>query len=118
MFRHRGRVRVALTEQDAADGGVDRLFDEALTVGAEDFDQVPGTGRGIEVEIMCAPNALGKLTNVVAQSGFSQGLLSSELIYIPAEDSVDAEPSSSVKELVTALEENEGTLRVWSTLDS
>jgi len=68
---------------------------------------------------MCAPNALGKLTNAVAQSGFSHGLLSSELIYAPAEDSVGhAEPSSGVKELVTALEENEGTLRVWSTLDS
>ncbi|KAH9967888.1 transcriptional regulator TACO1-like protein [Russula dissimulans] len=119
MFRHRGRVRVALTEQDAVGGGVDRLFDEALTVGAEDFDQVPGAGRGVEVEIMCAPNTLGKLTNAVAQSDFSQGLLSSELIYVPAEDSVGhAELSSRVKELVTTLEENEGTLRVWSTLDS
>jgi hypothetical protein len=68
---------------------------------------------------MCAPNTLGKLTNAVAQSDFSQGLLSSELIYVPAEDSVGhAELSSRVKELVTTLEENEGTLRVWSTLDS
>ena len=66
---------------------------------------------------MCAPNALGKMTDVVTQSSFSQGLLSSELIYAPAEDVVgDAELGSRVKELVTALEENEGTLRVWTTL--
>jgi len=48
-------VRVALTEQDEAGGGVDRLFDEALTVGAEDFDQVPGTGGGVEVEVPSHP---------------------------------------------------------------
>jgi transcriptional/translational regulatory protein YebC/TACO1 len=51
MFRHRGRVRVALSEQDAAGGGVDRLFDDALAAGAEDFDQVPGADRGVEVEV-------------------------------------------------------------------
>jgi transcriptional/translational regulatory protein YebC/TACO1 len=51
MFRHQGRVRVALSEQDAAGGGVDRLFDNALAAGAEDFDQVPGADRGVEVEV-------------------------------------------------------------------
>jgi len=58
------------------------------------------------------------MTGLVTQSGFSRGLLSSELVYAPAEDIVgDAELGSRVKELVTALEENEGTLRVWTTLD-
>ncbi|KAI0003260.1 DUF28-domain-containing protein [Russula compacta] len=119
MFRHRGRVRVALTEQDAASGAVDRLFDEALAAGAEDFDQVDRSGQGLEVEIMCAPNALGKMMNVVSQTGLSHGLLSSELVYAPAEGAVgDAESGSGVKELVSNLEENEGTLRVWTTLDS
>jgi hypothetical protein len=51
MFRHQGRVRVALSEQDAAGGGVDRLFDNALAAGAEDFDQVPGADQGVEVEV-------------------------------------------------------------------
>ena len=51
MFRHQGRVRVVLSEQDAADGRVDRLFDNALAAGAEDFDQVPGADQGIEVEV-------------------------------------------------------------------
>jgi len=51
MFRHRGRVRVALSDQDVAGGGVDRLFDEAIAAGAEDFDQVSGTGQGVEVEV-------------------------------------------------------------------
>jgi transcriptional/translational regulatory protein YebC/TACO1 len=51
MFRHRGRVRVALSEQDAAGGGVDRLFDNALAAGAEDFDQVTGADQGVEVEV-------------------------------------------------------------------
>ena len=51
MFRHRGRVRVALGERDVAGGAVDRLFDEAIAAGAEDFDQVPGAGLGVEVEV-------------------------------------------------------------------
>ena len=51
MFRHRGRVRVTLSEQDVAGGAVDRLFDEAIAAGAEDFDQVPGAGPGAEVEV-------------------------------------------------------------------
>jgi len=51
MFRHQGRVRVALSEEEAAGGGVDRLFDNALAASAEDFDQVPGADRGVEVEV-------------------------------------------------------------------
>ena len=71
------------------------------------------------LQILCAPHALGKITNAVTQSGLSQGLLSSELIYAPAEDVVeDDELSSMVKGLVSELEENESTLRVWTTLDS
>ena len=53
LFHHRGRVRVALSEQDVAGGAVDRLFDEAIAAGAEDFDQVPGAGagQGVQVEV-------------------------------------------------------------------
>lgn len=69
-------------------------------------------------QIMCAPNALGKITDAVAKSGLSQGLLSSELIYAPGEEAVmDEELSNRVKDLVSDLEENEDTLRVWTTLD-
>jgi translational activator of cytochrome c oxidase 1 len=70
-------------------------------------------------QVLCAPNALGKITDAVTQSGLSQGLLSSELIYVPAEDAMeDDELSSTVKGLVSDLEENESTLRVWTTLES
>ena len=53
MFHRRGRVRVALSEQDVTNGGVDKLFDQAIAAGAEDFDQVPvpGTGKGVEIEV-------------------------------------------------------------------
>ncbi|KAH9043015.1 YebC-like protein [Lactarius hengduanensis] len=119
MFQHKGRVRVALDKQSAESGGVDRLLEETLAAGAEDFDQNPGSGEDVEVEILCPPNALGKITNAVTQSGLSQGLLSCELIYAPTEDPVeDDELSSIVKGLVNDLEENEDTLRVWTTLDS
>lgn len=62
---------------------------------------------------------LGRLTDAITRAGFSQNLLSSELVYVPREDGVeDAERDSRIRELVADLEENEGTLRVWTTLDS
>lgn len=63
MFRHQGCVRVALSEQDVAGGGVDRLFDDALAAGAEDFDQVPGADRGVEVEVRSVSLLLDSLSS-------------------------------------------------------
>ena len=63
MFRHQGRVRVALSEQDAIGGGTDRLFDNALAAGAEDFDQVPAADRGVEVEVRFISLALDSLAS-------------------------------------------------------
>ena len=51
MFQHKGRVRVALDKQSAESGGVDRLLEETLAAGAEDFDQIPGSGEEVEVEV-------------------------------------------------------------------
>ena len=51
MFQHKGRVRVALDKQSAESGGVDRLLEETLAAGAEDFDQTPGSEEDVEVEV-------------------------------------------------------------------
>jgi uncharacterized protein with von Willebrand factor type A (vWA) domain len=51
MFQHKGRVRVALDKQSAESGGVDKLFEETLAAGAEDFDQMPESGEDVEVEV-------------------------------------------------------------------
>ena len=40
-----------LSEQEVTGGGVDKLFDEALAAGAEDFDEVTGADQGIEVSV-------------------------------------------------------------------
>ena len=49
MFQHKGRVRVALDKQNAESGGVDKLLEETLAAGADDFDQIPGSGHEVEV---------------------------------------------------------------------
>ena len=52
MFRHKGRVRLVLNEQDTTPGGgLDRLIDNVFTAGAEDFNQVLGDNRGVEIEV-------------------------------------------------------------------
>jgi transcriptional/translational regulatory protein YebC/TACO1 len=51
MFQYKGRVRVTLDRQSAESGGVDSLLEETLAAGAEDFDQIPGSGEDVEVEV-------------------------------------------------------------------
>ena len=50
----------------------------------------------------------------------SRGVLSSELIYTPlqASEPPDEELAQKIGDLVGELEEDEDTLRVWTTLDS
>jgi transcriptional/translational regulatory protein YebC/TACO1 len=52
--------------------------------------------------------------------GVSGDLLASELIYTPLEvaDPSDADLETKMIELVHALEDNEDTLRVWTTLNT
>lgn len=49
----------------------------------------------------------------------SRELLSSELIYTPLEavQVKDEELKEKIKDLVEAIEEDEDTLRVWTTMD-
>jgi transcriptional/translational regulatory protein YebC/TACO1 len=63
---------------------------------------------------------LATLTSTVTAPGISRELLSSELVYKP---SVKAGPpeetiAAKIADLVDALEEEEDTLRVWTTLDT
>lgn len=66
---------------------------------------------------MCPPDGLGHLTkHLTALDGVE--LLSSELIYVPKEtsDPTDDEAAEKITEFLDALEENEETLRISSTL--
>lgn len=50
----------------------------------------------------------------------SRGVISRELIYVPLQESEppDEQLAAQIKDLVAELEEDEDTLRVWTTLDS
>jgi transcriptional/translational regulatory protein YebC/TACO1 len=67
----------------------------------------------------CPPHTLTRLTSAVTAPGISNELLSSELIYAPLEEgeSPDEGMEAQITDLVRALEEDEDTLRVWTTLD-
>lgn len=62
---------------------------------------------------------LAALTASVTSHGISRELLSSELIYTPLEtlQVEDEELKEKLKDLVEAIEEDEDTLRVWTTMD-
>ena len=70
-------------------------------------------------QFTCPPNALGQLTAAVAAPGSSSELLASELVYTALQRTPpDPDLHSKISDLVDALEENEDTLRVWTTLDT
>lgn len=62
---------------------------------------------------------LAALTASVTSPGMSRELLSSELIYTPLEtlQVEDEELKKKLKDLVEAIEEEEDTVRVWTTMN-
>lgn len=52
--------------------------------------------------------------------GLCRELVNSELIYAPSDpgEAPDEETENQIANLIEALEENEDTLRVWTTLDN
>ncbi|KII85141.1 hypothetical protein PLICRDRAFT_166690 [Plicaturopsis crispa FD-325 SS-3] len=122
LFTRRGYVNVSLDKGDDRDARTERLIEAALESGAEDFEEAetPDDPTTTELEFTCPTENLAKLTAAVTRSGLSRDLLSSELVYAPVDkpESADEDLETKVAELVGALEDNEDTLRVWTTLDS
>jgi translational activator of cytochrome c oxidase 1 len=72
------------------------------------------------LKFTCPPNSLATLTSAVAASGLSREVLASELVYTPSSESAlpDETIETQIADLVEDLEEQEDTLRVWTTLDT
>ncbi|KAK0503037.1 hypothetical protein EDD18DRAFT_615506 [Armillaria luteobubalina] len=120
MFQRRGIVKVALDRSPASQDGVEKLVELALDEGVLDFEESAGEDETtIELTFTCDPVALSRLTGAVTSPGRCRELLASELVYSPLER-IDPpeEIASGLERLVTALEANEDTLRVWTTADS
>ncbi|KZP20880.1 YebC-like protein [Athelia psychrophila] len=118
QFERKGYVKVALDHGDDFNDRVETLVETALEANAEDFEVIESADPA-EVEFTCPPNMLAALASAVGVPA-SRGVLSSELIYTPLQESEppDEELAASIGELVGELEEDEDTLRVWTTLDS
>ncbi|EPQ58454.1 YebC-like protein [Gloeophyllum trabeum ATCC 11539] len=119
MFAKKGRVRVALDKGKDHEERVEQLIETALEAGAEDFETVDSSDSTVEVEFTCPPNVLSKVASAATAPGKYRELLESELVYVPTEPGEEADESltNSISELVEALEDNEDTIRVWTTLD-
>lgn len=139
MFKREGHVRVALANGD--DEGLDLAVDKALTAGASDFDdsvdedpnrkQLTVTAFSFTVrkvltvncfiQFICPPQDLTSVTDAAVEFGTGCELISSELVYSPQSDDapdLDEETRSKVTELVEELEEDDDTMRVWTSLPS
>ncbi|KAI0062198.1 YebC-like protein [Artomyces pyxidatus] len=116
MFQRKGCVRLALQSEKNQDA----LIEVALEAGAEDFDSDVADGGGYEIEFVCPPPELARLTAAVTAPELGAELLTSELIYAPSEAGAveDDALENMIGELVGELEENEDTLHVWTTLDT
>jgi len=111
---------VALHRGDYFSDRMDRLIETGLESTAEDFEEVASSDNSAEIEFTCPPNSLATLTSAVSAPGISSELLSSELIYAPLQglEPPDETIEAKIADLVDALEEDDDTLRVWTTLDT
>ncbi|KDQ29329.1 hypothetical protein PLEOSDRAFT_1103355 [Pleurotus ostreatus PC15] len=137
MFKREGHVRVALANGD--DEGLDLAVDKALTAGASDFDdsvdedpnrkQLTVTVFSFaakkfltrSTQFICPPQDLTSVTDAAVEFGTGWELMSSELVYSPQSDDapdLDEETKSKVAELVEELEDDDDTMRVWTSLPS
>ena len=71
------------------------------------------------LQFYCPPQHLAQFEGALSNYGRGIEVESVEIAYIPSDrtHSVEDEVEQQVKELVQDLEENDDTLRVWTTLD-
>jgi transcriptional/translational regulatory protein YebC/TACO1 len=145
MFERKGLVQVTLEKNTAdLDRVTESLIEAALGAEAEDFDQQPDEENpdllSVKVRVL-RKRWLGlfKPTDIMYQftscpEGVKQvsdavmsmtdciptlRLQKSELIYSPVEPAeLNEEVESQVGDVVADLEEDEDTLRIWTSLDS
>ncbi|EIM90450.1 YebC-like protein [Stereum hirsutum FP-91666 SS1] len=122
LFQRKGCVRVSVEKGENFEARMEKLIETALEADAEDFEESTDmtTSEAVEIQFLCPPQELAKLTTAVTASGLSKELITSELIYTPSEGPVetDEEMETNIGKLIEELEEYEDTLRVWTTLDS
>ncbi|GBE82454.1 DUF28-domain-containing protein [Sparassis latifolia] len=117
LFHRRGRVEVAIDKGDDAE--VEQVIEAALEAGAEDFEQNE-TEDSLEIEFLCAPNAVTRLIEAVTAPGMSRELINSELIYAPLESCdppEDEETQTHLSDLIEKLESSDDVLNVWTSVD-
>ncbi|KZV70460.1 YebC-like protein [Peniophora sp. CONT] len=117
MFERKGVIRASIEPNPAEEEQLNALVEDALEAEAEDFDSnKDGEKDPTEVELVCAPEALSRVTQTVLGRD-NVTLISSELAWRPKEAAeLGDEIEESVSELVDELEEHEDTMRVWTTL--
>ncbi|VDC05331.1 unnamed protein product [Peniophora sp. CBMAI 1063] len=117
MFERKGVIRATIDSNPAEEEQLGALVEAALEKEAEDFDSnKAGENEPTEVELVCAPEALSRVTQTVLGRE-CVSLISSELAWRPKEAvELGDEIESSISELVDELEEHEDTMRVWTTL--
>ncbi|KAJ8514306.1 hypothetical protein ONZ45_g8143 [Pleurotus djamor] len=118
LFQREGCIRVAVTPGESG-SELEGILDAALEAGASDFHEIQGSEAN-QVVFTCPTQELASVTDAVSNCQPSCELLSSELIYSPKEHdtAVDDETREKVSLLVGDLEEDDDTLRVWTSLDS
>jgi transcriptional/translational regulatory protein YebC/TACO1 len=121
LFHRHGCVLVSLEQGlDFDSPAVSKFIDFASDQGAIDFEEAPTSSAEHQQYLFyCPPQQLAPFEATLSTFGSGIKVASAEIAYIPTDrtQSVEDEVEQEVKELVQDLEENDDTLRVWTTLD-
>ncbi len=103
MFSRVGQIVI-----EAEDCDEDKVMEDALFAGADDFNL-----DGDVYVVTTPPNMLGEVRDALEEEGYT--LLSSEVAYVPATTTAieDAESCEKMQKLLDMLEDNDDVQAVW-----
>ena len=109
MFSRRGYIAI-----DAEGLDEDKVMEDALESGAEDFNAEDGV-----FEIITDPNGVGEVREALEQKGYTEFLTCQPEYYPSTFSSIDDEEMMvKMQKLLDMLEDNDDVQNVWHNLDN
>lgn len=120
LFDRYGYIRLSVNHGDDVDKQVDKILDEAVASGVDDF-VVDNENDPVLIDLWCPVASLAKITASVTAPELCTELVTSELSYAPREvkklDTIDEGTQTIVDQVIARLETSDDVVRVWTTLD-
>ncbi|PPQ68973.1 hypothetical protein CVT24_000362 [Panaeolus cyanescens] len=116
MFEHKGCITLQLPDGEKDIAYFDKVLENALAWGVEDMVETSDPER---YDLICPADVLGEVKRSLYHSGLKYVLYSAGLVYRPrAPVKLKSEARTKIQNLIEALEANDDTVHVWSSMST